>query len=184
VRAIRLPNGNLLIPVEADGSGTDAGLAEIGPEHPEYGKWLVVAEDGEDSRPQGGIRSREIMAAHRRPAACEKGAPMSAPVSADLTPLKIVFTNVSQTFYCLSLLAIAGIEWRFHLDLGLPPWLAVMSGYLLAGVALCLLVWNGSDGFRKLIAGRHWVPTALLTVMYLSLAILVVHAFPSIVLRK
>jgi transposase len=38
-------------PVEADDSGTDAGLAEIGPEHPEYGKWLVVAEDGEDPRP-------------------------------------------------------------------------------------------------------------------------------------
>jgi hypothetical protein len=46
MRAIRLPNGNLLIPVEADDSGTDAGLAEIGPEHPEYGKWLAVAEDG------------------------------------------------------------------------------------------------------------------------------------------
>jgi hypothetical protein len=38
VRAIRLPNGNLLIPVEADASGADSGLAEIGPQHPEYGK--------------------------------------------------------------------------------------------------------------------------------------------------
>jgi hypothetical protein len=49
MRAIHLPNGNLLIPVESeDGS---AGLAEIGPEHPDYGRWLAVAEDGEDPRP-------------------------------------------------------------------------------------------------------------------------------------
>jgi hypothetical protein len=52
MRAIRLPNGNLLIPVEADDSGTDGGLAEIGLEHPDYGKWLAVAEDGEDLRPR------------------------------------------------------------------------------------------------------------------------------------
>jgi hypothetical protein len=51
MRAIRLPNGNLLVPVEADDSGADAGVAEIGPEHPEYGKWLAVAEDEEGPRP-------------------------------------------------------------------------------------------------------------------------------------
>jgi hypothetical protein len=28
------------------------GLAEIGPEHPEYGKWLAVAEDGGDPQPE------------------------------------------------------------------------------------------------------------------------------------
>jgi hypothetical protein len=48
VRAIPLPNGNLLVPVEAEDGGT--GLAEIGPEHPEYGRWLAFAEDGEDPR--------------------------------------------------------------------------------------------------------------------------------------
>jgi hypothetical protein len=100
------------------------------------------------------------------------------------TPLRILFLNIGQMFYCLSLLAIAGIEWKFHLDLGLPRWLAVATGCLLAGVALCLMVWNALDGFRKLSVGRHWLPTALLAVMYLSVTILAVHAFPSIVLRR
>jgi hypothetical protein len=100
------------------------------------------------------------------------------------TPLRIIFINISQLFYCLSLLAIAGIEWRFHLDLGLPPWLAAAMGYVLVGVALCLLVWNAIEGFRKLSGGRHWLATALLAVTYLTVTILVVHAFPSLVLRR
>jgi hypothetical protein len=52
VRAIRLPNGNLLVPVEADDPDSGTDLAEIEPEHLEYGKWLAVAEDGEDPRPR------------------------------------------------------------------------------------------------------------------------------------
>jgi hypothetical protein len=51
MRAIRLPNGHLLIPVEADDPDSGTGLAEISPEHPEYGRWLAVAEHGEDPRP-------------------------------------------------------------------------------------------------------------------------------------
>jgi hypothetical protein len=50
MRAIHLPNGNLLIPVEADDADGSDELTEIGPDHPEYGKWLAVAEDGEDPR--------------------------------------------------------------------------------------------------------------------------------------
>jgi hypothetical protein len=100
------------------------------------------------------------------------------------TPLRIIFVNIGQMFYCLSLLAIAGIEWKFHLDFGLPPWLAMAMGVLLAGVALCLLVWNAIDGFRKLHGGKHWLPVGLLAVMYLSVTILAAHAFPSIVLRR
>jgi hypothetical protein len=48
-------------------------------------------------------------------------------------PLRTLFINVSHGYYCLSLLAIATVEWRFHQDLGLPPWLATAVGYLLAG---------------------------------------------------
>ena len=54
MRALRLPSGNLLIPVEADDPGEGFGLAEIGPDHPDYGKWLIFAEDGEDPRPREG----------------------------------------------------------------------------------------------------------------------------------
>jgi hypothetical protein len=54
VRAIHLPNGNLLVPVEADNPDRGDGLAEIGPEHPEYDRWLTFAEDGEDPRPREG----------------------------------------------------------------------------------------------------------------------------------
>jgi hypothetical protein len=100
------------------------------------------------------------------------------------TPLRIVFTNIGQMLYCLSLLAIAGVEWRFHQHLGLPSWLAAATGYLLGGVAVCLLAWNGIDGFRKLGAARHWLPAALLAVMYLSVTTLGTHAFPSLVLRR
>jgi len=52
VHAIRLPNGNLLIPVEAADPATDSGLAEIGPEHAEYGTWFMFAQEGEDPRPR------------------------------------------------------------------------------------------------------------------------------------
>ena len=52
MRAIRLPNGNLLIPVEPEDPSDSDGLAEIGPDHPGYGKWLPLVEDGEDPRPR------------------------------------------------------------------------------------------------------------------------------------
>jgi hypothetical protein len=38
-------------------------------------------------------------------------------------PLRTLFDNLSQMLYCLTLLAIALVEWRFHQDLALPPWL-------------------------------------------------------------
>jgi hypothetical protein len=52
LRAIRLPDGKLLVPVEsglADDTGADP-FREIGPEHPEYGRRLALAEPGEDPR--------------------------------------------------------------------------------------------------------------------------------------
>ena len=55
MRVLHLPNGNLLIPAEVDpADDTNAGdrLHEIGPDRPEYGKWLAFAEDGEDPRPR------------------------------------------------------------------------------------------------------------------------------------
>jgi hypothetical protein len=55
VRATRLPNGNLLVPVEADDPDRGEGLAELGPEHPEYHRRLALAEDGVDPRPREGM---------------------------------------------------------------------------------------------------------------------------------
>jgi hypothetical protein len=62
MRAVRLPNGNLLIPAEAEPpDDTDAGdrLREIGPDHAEYGRWLAFAEAGEDPRPRLRLREKE-----------------------------------------------------------------------------------------------------------------------------
>jgi len=100
------------------------------------------------------------------------------------TPLRVVFINISQMLYSLSLLAIASIEWRLHQEIGLPPWLAALTGCLLAVVTFVLLVWNALDGFRKLVAERRWLPTALLAAIYLSMIVLLVHAFPTLVARK
>jgi hypothetical protein len=52
VHAIRLPNGNLLIPVEAEDPGAEDGLAEIGPDHAQYGTWFMFAQDRKDPRPR------------------------------------------------------------------------------------------------------------------------------------
>jgi hypothetical protein len=53
VRAVLLPNGNLLVPKPPadldEPEGPD--VLEIGPDHPDYGRWLSVAEPGEDPRP-------------------------------------------------------------------------------------------------------------------------------------
>jgi hypothetical protein len=54
MRATLLPNGNLLIPVELDDPDEGAGLREIGPDHPDYSRWLALAEPGEDPRPGKG----------------------------------------------------------------------------------------------------------------------------------
>jgi hypothetical protein len=61
MRVLRLPNGNLLIPVEAQDPDAGLGLLEIGRDHPEYGRFLVWAEDGEDPRP----RQRGHLASHQ-----------------------------------------------------------------------------------------------------------------------
>jgi hypothetical protein len=57
MRAIDLPNGNLLIPDETEATDhTAAGhrLHEIRPDGPAYRRWRAVAEDGEDPRRGGG----------------------------------------------------------------------------------------------------------------------------------
>ena len=99
-------------------------------------------------------------------------------------PLRTLFINLSQMLYCLTLLAIALVEWRFHQDLALPPWLAAAAGLLLAGMALCLSVWNAADGFGKLVAGKHWLSVGLLAGIYLAVVVLGIHAFPTLVLRR
>jgi hypothetical protein len=52
MRTILLPSGNLLVPVEPDDPADGFGLRELGPEHPEYGRYLVFAEPAEDLRPR------------------------------------------------------------------------------------------------------------------------------------
>jgi hypothetical protein len=54
MRAIQLPNRNLLIPVESDDPDAGASLREIGADHPDYSRWLALAEPGEDPRPGKG----------------------------------------------------------------------------------------------------------------------------------
>jgi hypothetical protein len=44
MRAIQLPNGNLLIPLLLPDPEDGFALAEIGPDHPDYGRWLAVNE--------------------------------------------------------------------------------------------------------------------------------------------
>ncbi len=53
MRAILLPSGNLLVPVPPADLDEPEGPAvqEIGPEHPDYCRWLALAEPGEDPRP-------------------------------------------------------------------------------------------------------------------------------------
>jgi hypothetical protein len=99
-------------------------------------------------------------------------------------PLRTLFLNIGQMFYCLTLLAIASVQWRFHQDLFLPAWLAAGAGSLLAGVTLCLVAWNAVDGFRKLASGKHWVAVGLLAGVYLSMVVLGLHAFPTLVMRR
>jgi hypothetical protein len=48
------PPGSLPVPVELDDPADGFGLRELGPEHPEYGRYLTFAEPGEDPRPREG----------------------------------------------------------------------------------------------------------------------------------
>jgi hypothetical protein len=54
MRAILLPNGNQLIPAEAEDPDCEPaqGVHEITPDDSAYGKWLAFAEPGEDPRPK------------------------------------------------------------------------------------------------------------------------------------
>jgi hypothetical protein len=55
MRAVLLPNRNLLIPRPPEDVDEPEGPAvqEIGPDHPDIGRWLATAEPGEDTRPKG-----------------------------------------------------------------------------------------------------------------------------------
>jgi hypothetical protein len=65
MRALQLPNGNLLVPIEPgtdDDTGEDL-FREIGPDHPEYGHWLALSTPGEDPRkhvPTGGNKRERL----------------------------------------------------------------------------------------------------------------------------
>jgi hypothetical protein len=50
MRCIRLPEGNLLVPVEPDDPADGFWLREVGPDDPDYVRLLLWAEDGEDPR--------------------------------------------------------------------------------------------------------------------------------------
>jgi cytochrome bd-type quinol oxidase subunit 2 len=97
--------------------------------------------------------------------------------------LRTVFTNVSQLFYCFSLLAIAGIEWRFHQDLGLH-WISYPMSLLLAVLTVILLGWLILDSLKNLIAEKQWLGAALMGGIYLSVIGLGASAFPTLILRK
>jgi hypothetical protein len=51
MRAILLPNGNLLIPAEPGQGNDGTGVKDIGADHPDYRLWLASAEPGEDHWP-------------------------------------------------------------------------------------------------------------------------------------
>jgi hypothetical protein len=52
MRTLLLPSGQLLVPVELDDPDGGFGLPKLGPEHPEYGRYLVFAEPGQDPGPR------------------------------------------------------------------------------------------------------------------------------------
>jgi hypothetical protein len=49
MRAILLPNGNIVVPTPSPDPDDDQ-VAEITPDDPKYGKWLALADRGEDPR--------------------------------------------------------------------------------------------------------------------------------------
>jgi hypothetical protein len=58
MRAIRIPNGNLLIPVATEESDANDCMVEITADDPEYATWLPIAVDGDDPRRQSGPRRK------------------------------------------------------------------------------------------------------------------------------
>jgi hypothetical protein len=58
MRAIRIPNGNLLIPVATEESDANDYMVEITADDPEYATWLSIAVDGDDPRWQSGPRRK------------------------------------------------------------------------------------------------------------------------------
>jgi len=60
MRAIRLPNGNLIVPVRVeseDGLTVGDGHEEIGPDHPDYAEWLRFARERERPFPVEHVRA-------------------------------------------------------------------------------------------------------------------------------
>jgi hypothetical protein len=54
----KLPNGNLLVPMRAEGKGTIGdGIAEIGPDHPDYQKWVTWMK--QQAKPGRAARTKE-----------------------------------------------------------------------------------------------------------------------------
>jgi hypothetical protein len=99
-------------------------------------------------------------------------------------PLTMVFEHIKHLLYCLSLLGIAGAEWKLHEHMGMPRWLAAALAGLLAGLSLLLFIWNAVDGFRSLAIERRWLLVALLGGIYLSIVVLMAHAFPTLAFGK
>jgi hypothetical protein len=54
MHCIRLPDGNLLVPVEPDDPAEGFAMREVGPDDPEFATWLVYSEEGEDPRVERG----------------------------------------------------------------------------------------------------------------------------------
>lgn len=100
------------------------------------------------------------------------------------TPLRTLCTHISQMLYCLTLLGIAAVEWRLHPDLGQPPWVGLSTSIVLAALTACLFVWNAVEGLRQLASQRHWVAFGLLAGIHISVTVLLVHAFPVLVMRR
>jgi hypothetical protein len=67
MHAIRLPNDNLLIPVESQEADAHDGLIEITPNDLEYAIWLAVATDGTDPRERCRAKHRKRRQALTRP---------------------------------------------------------------------------------------------------------------------
>jgi hypothetical protein len=67
MRTILLPSGPLLVPVEPDDPADGFGLREIGPENPEYGRYLAFAEPGGDLRPREEVARRIELILGRKP---------------------------------------------------------------------------------------------------------------------
>jgi hypothetical protein len=56
--AILSPTGKRLVPVEAADPEDGIALPEVGPDHPDYGRWLADAESDEDPRPRAACGAR------------------------------------------------------------------------------------------------------------------------------